>query len=222
MAQILAVAQQKGGAGKTTLAAHLAVVLSEYGLSVTLVDVDPQQSLSQWHQIRERLGEHVTPLSLVTTDSSGLRSELTRVKLTSDFVIIDSPPHASDEARSAIRYADMVLVPMQPSPLDLWATQATIKMAKREKTPVKMVLNRVNAQARLSQKMREEMQDMSLSLFGNRVAYASALLTGKGVTESAPNSTAAKEIERFADDLLAHFDYDVEEIGADTLSAAAG
>ena len=212
MAHILSVAQQKGGAGKTTIAAHLGVVLSEYGLRVTMIDVDPQKSLTQWYQIRTKLKGNVTSISFVSCDGKSLLREIRNAENSSDFIIIDSPPHADVEARNAIRFADMVIVPMQPSPLDLWATQATIRMAKQEKTPVKMVLNRVNPQANLSQKMREEMKDMALSLFGNRVAYASALMAGKGVSEMAPNSIATQEMEQFADGILAYFGYDVEEV----------
>jgi chromosome partitioning protein len=220
MAHVISIAQQKGGAGKTTVAAHLAVLLSEYGLRVVLMDVDPQQSLTQWFAIRAKMQQGKDmPLRLVTCDGAALQGEIAKARKDADFIIIDSPPHASEDARAAVRYADMVIIPMQPSPLDLWATQATIKLARQEKTPVKMVLNRMNPQAGLSQKMQQEMKDMSLSLFGNRVAFATALLTGRGVSELAPSSAATREMELFAGDILTHFGYDLEEVEEDMACA---
>lgn len=212
MAQVITIAQQKGGAGKTTLAAHLGVIFSEYGLDVAMIDVDPQASLTHWYSVRKQHGVGVNPLTFSQTNGDHLAEELARLNRDHDFIIIDSPPHADKDARNAIRHSDLVIIPMQPSPLDLWATQATLKMARKERVAVKMVLNRVNPQARLSQKMRAEMEDMSLSMFGNRVVYAGALLAGKGVTEMAPSSIAAHEIEALASDLLDYFGYDLEEV----------
>ena len=212
VAQVITIAQQKGGAGKTTLAAHLGVVMAEYGLKVAMIDVDPQGSLSQWYHIRDSLNQpNLAPITFVTCSGVSLGAEISRLKRTHDFIVIDSPPHADTEAKNAIRYANLVVIPMQPSPLDLWATQATLKMAKKEKVPVKMVLNRVNPQAKLSQRMRDEMKDLSLCLFGNRVAFASALLTGKGITELAHSSVAAEEMETLADEILDYFGYEIEE-----------
>ncbi len=217
VAHVIAIAQQKGGAGKTTLAAHLGVVMSEYGLKVAMVDVDPQGSLSHWHEIRQRLNNpDLTPVTFVTTTGTELEGEVRRLKRTHDIIVVDSPPHADTEARNAIRLSNLVVIPMQPSPLDLWATQATLKMARQAGASVKMVLNRVNTQAKLSQKMREEMKDLSLCLFGNRVAFASALMAGKGISEVAHGSAASKEIEALADDILDYFGFEVveEAVGA--------
>lgn len=220
MAHILSIAQQKGGAGKTTLAAHLGVLFSEYGLRVAMVDVDPQGSLAHWYDIRRQHGDAVYPLTFVKATGGRLATELSRLRAEHDFIIIDSPPHADNDAKNAVRHSDLVIIPMQPSPLDLWATQATLKMARKEKVAVKMVLNRVNPQAKLSQKMREEMKGMSMSLFGNRVVYAGALLAGKGVTEMAPHSAASSEIEALGADLLDYFGYDIEDSGGGEEEAA--
>ena len=221
MAQIITIAQQKGGAGKTTLAAHLGVMLAEFGLNVAMIDVDPQGSLSAWHNVRRQQEGEAVPLGFVQTSGGHLASEIRRLSPDYDFIIIDSPPHADTDARNAVAHSDLVIIPMQPSPLDLWATQATLKMARKAKVPVKMVLNRVNPQAKLSQKMRDEMKDLSLSLFGNRVIYASALLAGKGVSEAAPSSVAAQEMEALASDLLDYFGYDLEEVSPQDEAAFA-
>lgn len=219
VAQIVTIAQQKGGAGKTTTAAHLAVAWAQYGLNVAILDIDPQGSLTHWYELRERYVRDSAPIELRQSSGLVIGSDIAKLKREFDFVIVDSPPHVESEARTAIRHSDLVIVPMQPSPLDLWATKATIKIAKQEKVPVKMVLNRVNTHTRLTQRMQEEMKDMSLAMFGNRVDYASAIMTGKGITEYAPSSPAAKEVIALAEELLDYFGYDVEE---DEVEAAAG
>lgn len=213
VAQVLTIAQQKGGAGKTTMAAHLAVAWAQYGVRVAVVDIDPQGSLTHWHDIRTKHAKRQGLVQLGFVQCSGVRMtrEVEKLKRDYDLILIDSPPHTDSEARTAIRHCDLVIIPMQPSPLDLWATQATLKIAKQEKRPVKMVLNRVNPQAKLSQKMQTELKALSLSLFGNRVAYADALLAGKGVTELAPRSAAAEEIQALAEELLNHFGYEIRE-----------
>jgi len=210
-AQVVTIAQQKGGAGKTTTAAHLAVAWAQYGLRVAILDVDPQASLAHWYQIRKNHQDNVVPLTFRQSTGYQLQADIARLKADHDFIIVDSPPHTDKEARNAIRFCDLVIIPMQPSPLDLWATQATLKIARQEKKPVKMLLNRVNPKAKLSQKMQQELKDLSLSLFGNRVVYAGSLLAGKGVTEVAGDSAAGREMFQLAEDLLEYFDYEVEE-----------
>src|SRR5690606_34037651 len=120
----ITIAQQKGGAGKTTMAAHLAVALAQKGNRVGILDIDPQGSLSHWHGIREKTyGEGYTGLQHVAVSGWRVASEVSRMKKQCDFIIIDSPPHTETEARTAIRAADLILLPVQPSPTDLWATK---------------------------------------------------------------------------------------------------
>lgn len=195
VARIITIAQQKGGAGKTTLAAHLAVAYAGMKLRVAIIDTDPQGSLTQWYRVREQaLGEGNTRLGFAAISGWRVRSEIDRLKRQYDYVIIDSPPHTEAEARTVIRAADVVVVPLQPSPMDVWATAETIHICKQEKKPVKMVLNRVNPQSKLTEAISGEMVGLAGHSFGNRVAYAGSLMQGQGVTESAPGSKAADEV----------------------------
>lgn len=206
----IAVAQQKGGAGKTTLAAHLAVACSQFGLDVAAIDIDPQGSLTHWHSVREKQNDaSLTPMDFTSISGWRVGKEISKFAESHDIVIIDSPPHTQTEAREAIRHADLVVIPMQPSPLDLWATQATIKMAKEEKKPIKMVLNRVNSMSKLSQTIAEDIPAMCQNRFGNRVSYAGAMVSGRGVTETAPSSIASKEVLALAEEILAYFGIEV-------------
>lgn len=204
VAKIITIAQQKGGAGKTTMAAHLAVAWAQAGRNVALVDIDPQGSLSQWYAIRESLNLNNDNLSLTAVSGWRVRNDIDRLKHTHDILVIDSPPHTDTEARTAIRAADLVVVPLQPSPMDVWATHATITLCKQEKVPVKMVLNRVHPQARLTEAISGEMVGLTANRFGNRVIFAGSLLHGLGVTEAEPNSIAAEEVRALAKEIWSY------------------
>lgn len=206
VAKIITIAQQKGGAGKTTMAAHLAVAWAASGRrKVAIIDTDPQGSLTQWHSIRAaRLGEGATNLTFSAISGWRVRSEIDRLRHTHDLVIIDSPPHTDAEARTAIRAADLVVVPLQPSPMDVWATSATIQICKQERVPVKMVLNRVHPQAKLTNAISGEMVGLTANRFGNRVIFAGSLMQGYGVTEAQPNSLAAEEVRALAQEIITY------------------
>lgn len=206
VAKVITIAQQKGGAGKTTMAAHLAVAWAQSGKrKVAVVDIDPQGSLTQWYKVRaDVLGEDNTSLTFAAISGWRVRSEIDRLKNTHDIIVIDSPPHTDAEARTAIRAADLVVIPLQPSPMDVWATSATIQICKQERVPVKMVLNRVHPQAKLTQAISGEMVGLAGSRFGNRVIFAGSLMHGLGVTEADKSSLAAEEVRALAKEILTH------------------
>jgi chromosome partitioning protein len=208
---IIAVAQSKGGAGKTTLAAHLAVAWSAAGSPVALIDTDPQRSLTRWHQQREeRLGKGNTGFDCVAVPGVRVAAEATRRARTHNIVLIDSPAggHGDAEAglRAVIGAAHLVLVPVQPSPMDVWATLATLKVAERAKVPTLLVLNRAPSRAALTNQMLERLQEYEVgfasSVIGNRIALAAAIVDGWGIVETARGSDAAKEIAALADEVM--------------------
>lgn len=220
--KVITIAQQKGGAGKTTLVAHLAVAWSQRGNRVAIVDVDPQGSLTEWHKLREkRLGEGYTGLTFTAISGWRVGSEVSRLKRNHDLIIIDSPPHIETEARTAIRSADLLVVPVQPSPTDLWATQATINLADNEKVPYRVVLNRVAANSRLAQTIASGLPNLAAATLGNRVLFASSLLEGRSVTESDPYSPAAKEIKALAEEILSLFPQEEAETLEESAPPAA-
>lgn len=213
MSKVITIAQQKGGAGKTTVAAHLAVALAQKGNRVAILDIDPQGSLTHWHQIREkRFGEGYTGLTHVQVSGWRVASEVSRLRKMADFIIIDSPPHTETEARTAIRAADLIIIPVQPSPTDLWATKATLDLAQAEKIPVKVLLNRVPANSKLALKIAEELDALAETILGNRVLFASAIMEGRGVTEADPNSTAANEMKALVKEVQKVFKEDEPEV----------
>lgn len=210
---VITVAQQKGGAGKTTVAAHVAVALSQKGRRVAVIDIDPQGSLTHWHSLREkRYGEGYTGLSFAAVSGWRVASEVARLKKTHDYIIIDSPPHTETEARTAIRAADLLIIPVQPSPTDLWASKATLDLAHAEKIPVKVLLNRMNPNSKLAQTISAELSDLAEAHLGNRVLFASALLEGRCATEVEPTSLAALEVKALIKEILDIFEKEEEEV----------
>jgi chromosome partitioning protein len=204
MLKVITIAGQKGGAGKTTIAAHIAVSLAQTGRRVAIIDIDPQGSLSKWHSLREKnFGSGYTGLHFVSSAGWRIEGVISNLQNKMDYIIIDSPPHTETESKSAIRSSNLIIVPMQPSPTDLWATGATIDFAKSENIPARILLNRYNSLSKIS---KEVIKQLNAGVFkntiGNRVAFSSCFLNGITVTENQPNSQAAFEIKNFVQELL--------------------
>ena len=208
MARIIAVAQQKGGAGKTSLAIHLAVAWAGTGKRVALVDLDPQESLSDWFRLRanKEVGSDL-PISHRRMESWELQVGVRKLAAEHDLVVLDTPPHMDEEARFALRQAELVLVPLQPSPMDLWAGQGTISLASAEAAEPIMVLNRVPPRGGLTATAQEALKQLPARLakspIGNRVAFSGSLAQGLGITEAEPKSRAAEEMRALAKEVLA-------------------
>lgn len=207
MSAIVAVAQRKGGSGKTTLAAHLGATWAAAGHSVALIDTDPQGSLTQWYRRRaERLAPGRAGLDFAAITGWRAPGEILRYTRDHDLVLVDSPGNAEGDVRTTVRAAGLVLVPVQPSPPDVWATLATLDMAQQEGVPALLVLNRVPARASLTAAMRDRLAAYDVGLasigIGNRIALAAAFAEGWGIGESAPGSSAASEIAALAAEVL--------------------
>jgi len=198
MGKVIAVAQQKGGAGKTMLAAQFAVALAGAG-RVALMDIDPQGSLTLWGKLRAAAPKAASQITLATVSGWRLANELEKLKAAHDFVIIDTPPVIDSDARRAIRGADLVLIPLNPSPPDLWAAEGTLKLAAEEKRRTALVFNRAPAASRLRKRMEAEIAARGLTLLpvalANRAGYANAFADGLGVTEAGPATQAADELQ---------------------------
>ena len=206
MAFVIAIAQRKGGAGKSTVAANLATALAESGHRVGLLDIDPQRSLARW-DLQRGVSKKAHTLHFEAPTGWRLSATLERLKREQDFVLLDTAPHDDTDAKLAIRGADLVLVPLQPSAADLWSMDATLDLAKQEKRPFRLVLNRAPASGRLRDDIEGQIRDRNLpmldAVLGNRTAYAQAFMAGLGVVEAAPRGPAAAEVRALASALEA-------------------
>ena len=202
---VVTVAQQKGGAGKTTLVIQLATALRAAGRQVAMVDIDPQGSLSDWMKRREHRPQPAPDLRLSMVGGWRLGVEVERLKRDAGLILVDTPPHAATEAKGAIRAADLVLIPCQPSPLDIWASAATVDIARQERRDVVFVLNRVPPRARSIEEALAAIRELGAGTLetrlGNRQAFVAAVSQGLGVVESDPKGAAADEARALADEV---------------------
>lgn len=207
MAKVITVGQQKGGAGKTTVAAHLAVSLAQAGNKVAIIDIDPQGSLTCWHELREKkFGKNYTGMHFSASPGWRIESTVSSLLDKCDYVIIDAPPHTETETKSAIRSSDLVIVPMQPSPADLWATTNVLEFANSENKKAIILLNRYNASSKIAKQIIKQIKyPYFKSTLGNRVAFSSCFLNGVCVTENMPESIAASEVRDFTEELTGLF-----------------
>lgn len=206
--KVFNIAQQKGGAGKTTVATHLAVAWAERrGRKVAVLDVDPQGSLTVWYEAREHfLGEENTGITFRSAKGIRAMAEAKALAKDHDIVVVDMPPHGTTSANAAIRAATLVVAPVQPTPLDFWATMPTLEVAEAEKKPVVLVLNRVPPRALLTAHMITRLGQYKVRVakasLGNRVAFAESIGGGRTVLETKPRSIAAEEVRTLATELL--------------------
>jgi chromosome partitioning protein len=205
---VITIAQRKGGAGKTTLAAQLAIAWARQGVRVAVLDIDPQGSLAAWIDLRRaRLGTEAIGFDFAALPGWRAAQWVEDRAREADLVLIDGPPHAETEARIAVRVAGLVLIPVQPSPLDLWATEATLKMARDERRSALIVLNRVLPRSSLTNDIAAALAGAGVPIaaarIGNRVALARAMALGLGVVEIAGNAPASTEINALAKEVRA-------------------
>ena len=194
---VIALVGNKGGAGKTTLCVNLAAALAERGSTVVL-DADPQRSSLQWRAIAER-----DDAVLVIDAVDDLRHRVQSAAGRYAQVVIDCPPSVqAAQTREALAVADLALIPVQPSPLDLWASVHIEHevAAARERNPglrAALVINQLEPRTRLSQLVRRALAELSLPVaetaIRRRMAYRSSVLEGRTVLDQGGRGEAAAE-----------------------------
>ena len=202
MGHVITFAQQKGGAGKTTMAAHLAAAWAEAGRSVALVDLDPQQSLTRWAKLRAD-----PAIEVIESKDYRAAGDLRSAKRTHDFVLVDCPGAASSLLESAMRESDLVVAPCQPSVMDVWALESVVATAARLRRPVRILLNRMPARLGSLDEVLGALGDsralLLASQIGNRNGFSRAMLSGRTAPELAPRGEESSIVRRSHAGLLA-------------------
>ncbi|HBC9315280.1 TPA: AAA family ATPase [Escherichia coli] len=203
--QVIAVLNQKGGSGKTTIATHLARALQLDGADVLLVDSDPQGSARDWAAVREE-----QPLTVVGIDRPTIDRDLKNVAR-KDYVVIDGAPQAADLAVSAIKAANFILIPVQPSPYDIWATSDLVDLVKQRievtdgKLQAAFVVSRAIKGTRIGAEVTEALNGYGLpvleSRITQRVSYPGTAAAGSTVMDAEPQGDAAAEIRALANEI---------------------
>lgn len=204
---IISFLNQKGGVGKTTLAVNVAACLTRAGGRVLLIDADPQGSSLDWAAARQ--GEPL--FSVVGLPRPTIHKEIARIGQGFDHIVIDGPPRVTELARSAILAADVVLIPVQPSPYDIWAADDVVKLIQdaqiyRESLRAVFAVNRKIANTAIGRDVGDALSAYPLptlkASITQRVVFAEAAARGLAVHEVDQNGAATAEIEALVTELL--------------------
>ena len=207
---IIALLNQKGGVGKTTLATHIAGELAMQGSSVILLDADPQGSALDWTQRRSQNGLPRL-FSAVGLARETLHQEAPELARRCDHIVMDGPPRIAALARSALLAADLVLIPVQPSPYDVWASAEMVSLIReaqvfRPALRAAFVINRRVSTTVIGREARNALTDQPLlsllSEVRQRIVFADSVARGQLARELDADSNAACEIAALAAEVL--------------------
>ncbi|WP_279392672.1 ParA family partition ATPase [Rathayibacter sp. VKM Ac-2929] len=198
---VIAVLNQKGGSGKTTISMNLARALQLDGHDVVLVDSDPQGSARDWAAAAEE-----SPVPTIGIDRPTHSRDVPKIQ--ARYVIIDGAPQTAELAVSALSSADLVLIPVQPSPLDVWATADLVSLVKQRimitggKLKAAFVISRAGTGTNLSAEIRETLAEYELPVLvttiGQRVAYPTTAKDGSTVVDTKLDLAASNEVRELA------------------------
>lgn len=207
---IIALLNQKGGVGKTTLAVHVSTAWAQQGNKVLLVDADPQGSALDWSASRET--DSLVPV--VGLPTKNLHREIQAHIPNYHHIVIDGPPRVNELARAAIIAADLVLIPVQPSPYDVWAAKEIVDLITeariyKEKLKSVFVINRKIVNTAIGRDVAEALEGYDLPVLAaaicQRVAFAESAARGSTVLEEEPRSVASQEITNVLAEIMTDY-----------------
>lgn len=204
---ILVIANQKGGCGKTTTAVNLAGAFAQRGMDVLLVDSDPQGSAMKWRG----LASGTFPVGVIALPMPVLDQEIPKLAKKYDLVVIDTPPGMETITRSALVVADLAIIPLQPSPLDLWSGTDIVGLVRKAQQlnpglRTRLLLNRKIHGTRLSRESVEALKEFPFPLFETsihqRIALAEAVTAGKTITDFYPDGPSSSEYRALVEEIV--------------------
>ena len=207
MGKIVTFSNQKGGTGKTTLAANIAVLWSNSEYKVAVIDGDSQKSLTYWIDSRKKYyGENDIGIDVHPYNPLTLNEDLKNIRNQYDFIIVDSPPSITYESIQIVKNADRIFIPVQPSPVDLMATIPFLNLVNKERKKALIILNRVLPRAKLTEAMilrlRYAGAKIARSRISSRVIYAETFSVGRGVVDISITNEISKEIINAGNEIL--------------------
>jgi chromosome partitioning protein len=207
----IVITSQKGGSGKTMLAAHLAVEAERTGDEAWLIDTDRQATLSLWHDRRQA----ETPQRLTAPFARIAEGLATIATQGADYCFIDTAPTISDQNTTLLDLADLVLIPVRPSPSDLWAVAETVEQVKDAGKPFVFVMTQAKQQATITAQAVAALSQhgrVAQAFVADRVAYAAAMTGGNTAPEIAPKGHTAAEIAALWNELKSLFHESMKSI----------
>ena len=206
---IISLLNQKGGVGKTTLAVHIATALAQRGHRVLMVDADPQGSALDWGASRNHGKEPLFPI--IGLPKATIHRDMPQLSTDYEFVVIDGPPRVYDVARSAIMASDLVLIPVQPSPYDVWAAKEIVDLVSEatvynQNLKSAFVINRKIVNTAIGRDVSAALSEYHLPVFAaqicQRVSFAESATQGETVLETEKESLASQEITNLVNEIL--------------------
>lgn len=204
--KIIAILNQKGGSGKTTLSTNLARAFHRQGYKTLLIDSDPQGSARDWHAAGN--GDLITVVGL---DRPTLDKDIKSVSRDYEWVFVDGAPQLAEMSIAAIKCADIVLIPVQPSPYDIWAAEDLVDVIKERqkitdgRPKAAFIISRQITNTLLGKEVREALAGYELPIFKHgtfqRIIYAKSAAIGSTAVDLEPNNEAAQEITLITDEL---------------------
>ncbi len=200
----------KGGCGKTTLSIHVASTLALAGKKVLLIDADEQKSAIHWAETREK-----EPIfTIAGIPSNTIHKQIKLMNNDYDFIIVDGPPRTSSVSRSCVVASDLVLIPVTPSPYDVWAASEIVEILNNvkhslsdyKKIEAAIIVNRKIHNTNLGKEVETALQEYNLPIFKTiihqRISYAESAASGTSVIEEDQNSVAGLEIKNLVEEII--------------------
>jgi len=205
---IISVTSLKGGVGKSTISQNIAVCFAHMGYRVAIIDTDTNASSVHWSGIRSEDQPQITVMGII--DSKALRKNIRQIQENYDLVVIDGTPAISKLVSTILILGDVVLIPIRPSGLDIWATEKFLEhfeqaQALKEDIPAFFLLNEFNPKVNLNREIRKALDELEIktlnSTLRHRIAYEEACVLGLGAYEYR-DTKARKEVTDLTNEVL--------------------